>query len=175
MTVGGVRVLDGLVFGLLAVAGVAIVAVAGGLGIGAPAAPGSGLFPAAAGGVLTLAALATLAGRWRRARQLGDPAPARDTDEAAEIDEDGTHPVLKVGTVLALPLFYVLAVELAGHTVTTAVGAAVAVRLLGRRRWWWSALFGIGVAVGSQLVLSGLLGVSLPTASVSITIGGVTF
>jgi putative tricarboxylic transport membrane protein len=115
------------------------------LGVGSPAAPGPGTWPAVVSAVLIVLGL-VLAARARR------------TDDAERFTRSG----LLVLAAVASMAGFVAAVGTIGFELPTAVLALVWLRFLGRESWRTSVVVSLAVTAALYLIFVGALGVTIP-------------
>lgn len=143
------RRLDLAVAALWCALGAAVIAYAVRLGLAGPGGPGSGLFPALAGGALALSGLIQLLLR------------APDGIAPRFFAEPGAG--LRVASVLATLVAMIALAPRLGVLLPGAIGLAVLVHLLApRARWWAGAAVGAASAALCWLVFVRALGTPLP-------------
>jgi len=174
-----------LPFVATAALGLVLLVLAVQLGTGSVDGPGPGMFPALAAGLLLVSSLATTVTGTRAddsSSGTGHPAAGGgvepdgptdagmaappDADAAAGAAQAPGRPLARIATVLAVPLVYVAVVGALGHALAAACGAALVVRVLGRRRWRVVTAIALAIGFGSDLLVRGVLGVSLPVGPV---------
>lgn len=115
------------------------------LGVGNPAAPGPGTWPAAVSAVVTVLGLVLAA----RARHTGDA-------------ERFTRAGLLVLAAVATMAVFVAVVGLIGFEIPTALLAFVWLRLLGRESWRISVILSLAATVAFYLLFVAALDVTIP-------------
>jgi putative tricarboxylic transport membrane protein len=122
--------------------------------VGTIAAPGAGLYPAAVGLFLVLAA-ATLALQGVRA---GRPQPGAETGDEKPLAGAQT----RVATAIVCLLGFSAALPWAGYPLSAFALVTALLQRLGGGRWYVAAIGGVVTAGASHYVFSVLLGVPLP-------------
>jgi tripartite-type tricarboxylate transporter receptor subunit TctC len=124
---------------------------------------GPNVFPAIAGGMFGLSLIAILIGSRRRpVVTTGSSAPETD-NQSTPASEGSTSPraLLLSGSVIAAVVFHMLAADVLGFVLTSAIILFATTKLLGARIFT-SAVVAIVASVGIYELFSGLLRVPLP-------------
>jgi putative tricarboxylic transport membrane protein len=115
------------------------------LGVGRPATPGPGTWPALVGGALVILGV-VLAAR------------ARGTEDAERFTRTG----LLVLAAIATMVVFVAVVGVIGFEIPTALLAFVWLRLLGKESWRLSIVVSLAATAAFYLLFVGALGVTIP-------------
>lgn len=124
---------------------------------------GPNVFPAIAGGMFGLSLIAILMGARRRPNVTEEPSTQQASVQSACVQENSASPRawLLSGSVVAAVAFHMLAADVLGFVVTSAIILFVTTKLLGARILT-SAVVAMVASVGIYQLFSGLLRVPLP-------------
>ncbi|NQV22784.1 MAG: tripartite tricarboxylate transporter TctB family protein [Rhodopirellula sp.] len=124
---------------------------------------GPNVFPAIAGGMFGLSLIAILMGARRRPIATAESSTPQTGVQSVSVPEGSTSPraLLLSGSVIAAVIFHMLAADVLGFIVTSAIILFVTTKLLGARILT-SAVVAMVASVGIYELFSGLLRVPLP-------------
>ncbi len=123
--------------------------------------PGYGFFPMLVGVVIVTASVVSLV---REGVEGGEAAESASEEPANEPAEGSASTRTRVIVITVLLLVYVLVADFLGHSATTALVTAVALRVLGGRPWRQTLLFGLATGILSYLLFAVVLDLPLPTS-----------
>jgi putative tricarboxylic transport membrane protein len=127
------------------------------LGPGQVGSPGPGFFPLVLGGATGILSLIIFAGQLRKKK--GPIAANRVTSAGG---------IIRVACILAALVAYGLLLERIGYVLTTLVIFGFLLRLVDTQRWRFVIGGAVVVSVGSYILFSWFLGVSLPKSPLGI-------
>ena len=124
---------------------------------------GPNVFPAIAGGMFGLSLIAILMGARRRTDVAADSSTPKGSGQSVTVPEDSASPkaLLLSGSVVAAVAFHMLAADVLGFVVTSAIILFATTKLLGARILT-SAVVASVASVGIYQLFSNLLRVPLP-------------
>jgi putative tricarboxylic transport membrane protein len=146
-----------LSFIVIAVISFLACAGAGKLGVGRIGSPGPGFFPLVLGGTTGILSLIILFSRLWKGRKF----TAAQSRVSAGV-------VIKVVCILAALVAYGFFVEKIGYVLITFIIFGFLLKVAGTKKWSFVVGGAAVVAVGSYILFSWLLGVSLPTSPFGI-------
>lgn len=117
--------------------------------LGSPSRPGAGFYPLLVGALIGLAALATAAEAYR-------------AGPASRVNWPGRSGALRVLSIVAAALSYILLLPYTGHLGAAVPVTVVPLWVMGIRRWWQVAALSAFFTLGSYYLFAVILRVPFP-------------